>query len=275
MRRVQGAALLMVLWIILLLAGLVSGYALSARVESLQGNGLARELAAREAARAGVEYAVKRMLEPNPSRRFAADGRAYRLVFEGTPVDVEVRDETAKIDLNAAAPELLQALFLALGEPRERAVRLALAIVDWRDPDSLTQPGGGAEDADYAAAGLAWGAKDAPFASVSELEQVLGMRPALFKAAAPLLTVYTGSAMPDPQFADGIVLQAMGMNGKIPVVDPNAPPRPGSGTYSIDSRARRTDGRIARVSVVLRMGGNGLPGSTYTPLRWQADGGWQ
>lgn len=275
MKRAQGAALLMVLWIILMLAGLVSGYALSARVESMQGNGLARELAAREAARAGVEYAVKRMLEPNANRRFAADGRVNRLVFEGTPVDVEVRDETAKIDLNAAAPELLQAFFQALGEPRESAVKLSLAIVDWRDPDSLTQPGGGAEDADYAAAGLAWGAKDAPFASVSELEQVLGMRPALFKAAAPFLTVYTGSAMPDPQFADGIVLQAMGMNGKIPAADPDAPPRPGSGTYSIDSRARRTDGRIARISVVLRMGGNGLPGSTYTPLRWQADGGWQ
>lgn len=275
MKRMQGAALLMVLWIILLLAGLVAGYALSARVESQQGNGLARELAAREAARAGVEYAAKRMLEPNANRRFAADGRAYRLVFDGTPVDVEVRDETAKIDLNAASPELLQAFFVTLGEPRERAVKLALAIVDWRDPDSLTQPGGGAEDADYAAAGLAWGAKDAQFASVAELEQVLGMRPALFKAAAPFLTVYTGSALPDPQFADGIVLQAMGMNDKILPVDPDAPPRPGSGTYSIDSRARRTDGRIARISVVLRMGGNGLPGSTYTPLRWQADGGWQ
>ncbi len=275
MRRQRGAALLMVLWLILLLGGLVAGYALSARVESLQGNGLGRELAAREAARAGVEFAVQRMLDPIPSRRWAADGRAYRFDFDGTRVDVEVRDETAKIDLNAAPPELLQAFFVALGEPRERAGKLAGAIIDWRDPDSLTQPGGGAEDADYAAAGLAWGAKDAPFASVAELEQVLGMRPALFAAAAPHLTVYTGSPTPDPGFADAIVRQAMGQGEKLPPIDPAAPTRPGSGTYSIDSRARRTDGRSARLSVVLRMGGNGLPGSTYTPLRWQADGGWQ
>ncbi|MBS0229103.1 MAG: general secretion pathway protein GspK [Proteobacteria bacterium] len=275
MTRMRGAALLMVLWLILLLGGLVAGYALSARVESQQGNGLARDLAAREAARAGMEYAIQRMLDPNPRLRWAADGRANRFVFEGTPVEVEVRDETAKIDLNGAQPELLQAFFVALGEPRDRAAKLAAAIVDWRDADSLTQPGGGAEDGDYATAGLAWGAKDAPFASVAELEQVLGMRPALYAAAAPHLTVYTGSPMPDTQFADGLVLQAMGMNGKIPPVDPNAPPRAGSGTYSIDSRARRTDGRSARISVVVRMGGNGLPGSTYTPLRWQVDGGWQ
>ncbi len=275
MKAQKGAALLMVLWLILLLGGLVSGYALSARIESLQGNGLVRDLAAREAARAGVEYAAARMLDPNPIRRWAADGRAYRLDFDGTRVEIEVRDESGKIDLNAAPQELLQAYLVALGEPRDKAGKLAGAIVDWRDVDSLTQPGGGAEDADYAAAGLAWGAKDAPFANVAELEQVLGMRPALFAAAAPFLTVYTGSATPDPEFADGIVLQAMGMNGKNAAVDANAAPRPGSGTYSIDSRARRTDGRSARISVVLRMGGNGLPGSTYTPLRWQADGGWQ
>ena len=275
MKRPQGAALLMVLWLILLLAGLVSGYALSARVEALQGNGVARELVAREAARAGVEYAAQRMLEPSPSRRWAADGRPYRFSFDGTAVDVEVRDETGKIDLNAAPQDLLQAFFVALGEPRERAGKLAGAIIDWRDPDSLTQPGGGAEDGDYAAAGLAWGAKDAPFASVAEVEQVLGMHPALFAAAAPHLTVYTGSPAPDPGFADALVRQAMGAGATNLPTDPTAAPRPGSGTYSIDSRARRTDGRTARVSVVLRMGGNGLPGSTYTPLRWQVDGGWQ
>ena len=46
--------------------------------------------------------------------------------------------------------------------------------MDWRDQDSLTQPAGGAEDDDYAAA--AWpGGKDAPFETVAELEQVMGM----------------------------------------------------------------------------------------------------
>lgn len=270
MKHARGAALLLVMWLVLLLSGLVAGYAMAARIESMQGNGVARSTMASEAARAGIEYAVSRMLDPDPERRWAADGRAYRFDFDGVAVDVEVRDEAAKIDLNAAPHDLLAGLFVQLGEPEEAATRLAGAILDWRDADDLSQPAGGAEDADYAAAGLPWGAKDAPFESVAEVEQVLGMRPALYAAAAPHLTVYTERGMPDARFADPIVLAAMGVEAPPEPIDPDAPPMPGSGTYSIGSRARLADGRSARVSVVLRMGGSGLPGSTYTPLRWQA-----
>ena len=268
MRRTQrGAALLLVMWLILLLGGLVAGYAAAARIESIQGNGLARATAATEAARAGVEYAAARVFDPDPARRWAADGRGYRFGFDGAQVDIAVRDEAGKIDLNAANHELLLGLFVALGESRDTATRLAGAIMDWRDADGMTQPAGGAEDGDYAAAGLAWGAKDAPFETVAELEQVLGMRPALYASAAPHLTVYTGSAMPDAASADGIVQQAMGVQ-RVPAVDPAALPPAGSGTYSIDSRARLADGRRAHLSVILRVGGNGLPGSAYTPLQW-------
>jgi general secretion pathway protein K len=267
-RAQRGAALLLVMWLILLLSGLVAGYAMAARIESIQGNGLARGIAAREAARAGVEYAAARLLDPDPARRWAADGRDYRFPFDAVQVEVSVRDEAGKIDLNVASHDLLLGFFVALGEKRDSANRLAGAIMDWRDQDSLTQPAGGAEDPDYAAAGLAWGAKDAPFETVAELEQVMGMRPALFASAAQYLTVYSGNAMPDPNSADGIVLQAMGVDRPAPA-DPDAVPLAGSGTYSIDSRARLADGRRAHVSVILRLGGNGLPGSAYTPLRWQ------
>jgi general secretion pathway protein K len=266
--RQRGAALLLVMWLILLLSGLVAGYAAAARIESMRGNGLARGTASAEAARAGVEYAASRLLDPDPARRWASDGRSYRFAFDGAQIDVAVRDESGKIDLNAAGPGLLLEFFMALGESRESATRLAGAILDWRDEDSLTQPAGGAEDANYQAAGLAWGAKDAPFETVAELEQVLGMRPALYASAAPYLTVFSGAAMPDARSADGIVLRAMGVD-RPQAVDPDAVPLAGSGTYSIDSRARLADGRRARVSVILRLGGNGLPGSAYTPLRWQ------
>ncbi len=94
------------------------------------------------------------------------------------------------------------------------------------------------------------------------------MRPALFATAAQYLTVFSGAPVPDAHSADGIVLQAMGVDRPQPL-DPDALPPAGSGTYSIDSRARLADGRRAHVSVILRLGGNGLPGSAYTPLRWQ------
>ncbi len=265
-RSANGAALLLVMWLVLLLSGLVAGYAMAARIESLQGNGLLRGVAAREAARAGVEYAVARMTDPDPQQRWIGDGRGNHFEFAGAQIEVEVRDEGGKVDLNGASFDLLARLFAQLGEPRDAATRLAGAIVDWRDEDSLTQPAGGAEDADYATAGLQWGAKDAPFDTVAEVEQVLGMRPTLFASAAPLLTVYTGSAMPDARYADGIVLAAMGADKP---QTPAGEPSGGSGTYSIDSRARLADGRRAHLSVIVRAGSNGLPGSTYTPLRWQ------
>lgn len=263
----RGAALLLVMWLILLLSGLVAGYAMSARIESMQGNGLARDVAAREAARAGVDFAVSRMLDADPARRWSPDGRDHRFAFDGAQLEVSVRDESGKVDLNAAAPDLLAGLLRAQGEPAESASRLAGAIVDWRDEDSLVQVAGGGEDPDYAAAGLAWGAKDAPFETVAELEQVLGMRPALFRSVAPHLTVHGGVAMPNAAFADGPVLQAMGVERPQPLDD--TLPVSGSGTYSIDSRARLPNGRRAHLSVILRVGGNGLTGSSYTPLRWQ------
>ena len=266
-RHQRGAALLLVMWLILLLSGLVAGYAMSARIESMQGNGLARSVAAREAARAGVEYAVSRMLDPDPAQRWAPDGRNYSLPFDGAQLDVSVRDETGKVDLNTASPELLASLLRTQGEPEESARRIAGAIVDWQDEDNLVQVAGGAEDPNYAAAGLAWGAKDAPFETVAELEQVLGMRPALFRSLAPYVTVQGTAGMPNAAFADAPVLQAMGVERPQPIG--NALPVAGSGTYSIESRARLANGRRAYLSVILQLGGHGLTGSSYTPLRWQ------
>ncbi len=265
--RQRGAALLLVMWLVLLLSGLVAGYAMSARIESMQGNGLARSVVAGEAARAGAEYAVSRLMEADPAQRWTPDGRAYRVVFDGAQIEVSVRDETGKVDLNAAAPDLLASLLRTQGEPEGSARRIAGAIVDWRDGDNLVQVAGGAEDPNYASAGLGWGAKDAPFETVTELEQVLGMRPALFHSVSPYLTVHSALAMPDANFADTPVLQAMG--AERPQRIDGTPPVSGSGTYSIDSRARLANGRRAQLSVILRVGGNGLTGSSYTPLRWQ------
>ncbi len=289
--RQRGAALLLVLWLIALLTALIGAFALAAKTESLQGRVLHRGLIAGEAARAGVEYALTRVGDPDQRRQWLPDGRPYAWEFGDATLDITLVDENGKIDLNQADPPLLTAFFQLLGTEQdpidqERAARLASAILDWRDPDSLTQPNGGGEDEDYAAAERPYGAKDASFESVAELEQVLGMTPGLFARAAPHLTVYSGRTRPDPAFATSQVLQAMGLDAAQVIArrrawnpgsgDP-APALPGgeslvggnSGTYSIDSRARLRDGREAVLRVVVRTGGTGVPGSAYTPLRWE------
>jgi len=274
--RVDGAALLLVLWLIVLLTALVGGFAMVARVERLQGHVLVRGLVAQGAARAGVEYALTRVELADPRLQWQPNGQPYRWSYGGAEVEVRIVDENGKIDLNQADATVLANLLLALGLDQVEAGRLAAAVIDWRDPDQLTQAAGGAEDRDYASAGRAYGAKDAAFESIAELQQVLGFSPEVYAQVEPNVTVYSGLPRPDPEFAPGPVLTAIGLDGEALVaargqLDPAAgfPGATGSGTYSIDSLARLADGRQSLLRVVVRAGDGGVTGMAYTALRWE------
>lgn len=280
----HGAALLLVLWLIVLLTALVGGFAMVARVESLQGRVLVGGLAAQGAARAGLEYALTRLDQSDPRLRWQPDGRPHQWQYAGAQIEVRIVDENGKVDLNQADITLLTELLLALGAESPEATRVAAAIVDWRDPDLLTQAAGGAEDGDYASAGRAYGAKDAEFEGIAELQQVLGVTPALYARIEPHVTVFSGLPRPDPRFASAPVLDAIGLDGAAVVagraqVDPatggpvagSMPGARGSGTYSIDSLARLENGRESLLRAVVRAGQGAVPGSAYLALRWEED----
>jgi general secretion pathway protein K len=284
-RRSRGAALLLVLWLVALLTAVVGAFALIAGTEHLQGRVLVRGLIAENAARAGVEYAMTRVAASDPRRQWLPDGRTHTWRYGNAEVQVKLIDENGKIDLNQADMTLLTQFLKSFDLDEQRAAQLASAILDWRDPDSLSQPAGGGEDDDYASAGRPYGAKDAEFESVAELEQVLGFTPELYARIEPHLTVFSGRVRPDPAFASAEVLNAMGLDGAQvvqlrqrwdPASGQPAPALPdgaslvggSSGTYSIESRARLPDRRETVMRVVLRAGGT-VPGTAYTPLRWQ------
>lgn len=278
MTRMRGAALLLVLWLIVLLTALIGAFALTARTENLQGRVLSQGVVAEQAARAGLEYALVRINDQDPQRQWLPDGRDYGWRFGDARLQLKIVDESGKVDLNTADAVLLAGLWQALGVEQDQAARLASAIVDWRDGDVLSQAQGGAEDPQYAEAELPYGAKDAPFESVAELQQVLGMTPALYAMAEPYLTIYNGAERPDPRYADGVVLQALGLDSEALLAQRNAPVdstvQPafvgfGSGTYSIDSRARLPDGRETVLRAVVRTGANRIPGAAYTALQWE------
>ena len=286
-RRQRGAALLLVMWLIALLAALIGGFAMSARIESMQGRVLSQGVVAEQAARAGIEYALTRLAEQDQRRRWLPDGRPYVFRFGDARVQLRVVDENGKVDLNAAQSPLLSGLLRAVGVERDQAERIAAAVVDWRDPDQLSQPAGGGEDRDYEAAELPYGAKDGPFETQAELLQVLGMTPQIYARVAPYITVFSGRDQPDTAFAQAPVLVAMGLDGEALVAQRQrwnpasgaAPPSDmggqsqfmgaQSGTYSIWSTARLRDGRESLLRVVVRSGGTGLPGMAYLPLQWE------
>lgn len=287
-RSRRGAALLLVLWLLLLMTGLVSVFALGARTEALQGSALRSQVAGRHAAEAGIEVAALRMSAPDANQRWVPDGRANHFVFEDYRIEVQVQDEAGKFDLNVADARQLATLLQVLGVDEDRARALAGAIQDWRDPDDLLAVEGGAEDRDYAAADLPYGARDQPFTTLSELQQVLGMDEATYRLLVPHVTIYTARPQPDPSFAQPPVLAAMGLDPAqvaqllaarqawqpgLPAPlqpDGNTLAVVGSGTYSVASRATRPDGSQIEVTATLRIGAGSGFGQLYAPLAWRA-----
>jgi general secretion pathway protein K len=281
MSRVRGAALLLVLWILVLLIGLIAVFAVTARTEGLQGRFALKQAQARYLAEAGVEIAVLHMGASDPARVWHPDGRPNRFDFEGAHIEVRVVDESGKIDINAVAPDLFAALVREVGGDPEKAPAIAGAMQDFRDADDLLSAGGGAEDGEYAAAGLPYGAKDRAFDTISELQQVLGIDGVLYRKLAPHITVNTGLARPNPEYASEEVLRALGLppievEGRVSQREPRgegAPPgplaAPGTGTYSISSRATRPDGTQVEVNATVRLGAGAGFGQLYTPLAWR------
>jgi general secretion pathway protein K len=276
--RQRGVALLLVLWACTLLAILLGGYAVLARTQALQTRYQFAQTHAHYAAEAGVMRAIYAVEDPLPVRRWVGDGRVYPFRFDGAAVSVTVTDEGGKVDINTATPEVLQRLFHAAGLDVAAANELAAHVVAWR---SFPRPGIELADdrAAYAAAGRDYGPRHGPFASLQELQLVLGMTPELYRKIEPVITVWSGQAIPDPNTAPPLALAA------IPGLDPQqlqalkaarernsreAAPAIGGGiTHSIRAEAVLDDGTRAVIRATVRFQAGGTTAQPYRVLRWQ------
>lgn len=282
MSTMRGAALVLVLWLVVLLASVVGAFALTARVEQLQGNTGVDALRAGQVAHASIDWAVHRLAQPAlPGQpMLPTDGRPVAWQFAGLAVELQVREESAKVDINQADSTLLAALMRQLGLAPARANALAAAIVDWRDSDQLAQPGG-AERAHYQAAGLPYGPADDAFQGLEELRRVLGMDADTHALLVPYLTVWTQRSQPEPMLASDVVLRAMGIDPVLQhskrqalLASGNALASAGD-TFSIQSRVQLADDRSVVVDAVVRLGGSDTAAAAYTVLHWQQGMGTQ
>jgi general secretion pathway protein K len=204
----RGLALVAVLWITMLLAVIAASFTSSARTEGQLARNMVENAKAEALADGAVYRAVSGLLAPDPEQAWRADGTPYHLSYGDGDVTIRIYDEDAKVDLNAAPPELLKGLLQLVGVEAEEAETLADRIVDYRDEDDQPQPHG-AEDPDYLKAGRAAGAIDRPLATTTELLGVLGMSEALYRRLRPLVTVYSGAEGIDPTRASPEVLHAI------------------------------------------------------------------
>ncbi|WP_461481560.1 type II secretion system minor pseudopilin [Porticoccus sp.] len=209
--RQPGFALVSVLWLIVLLSVLAMGLSYSSRQSTQAMISLVGGTQARYLAEGGVQLVTMNLLSRDPADRLLADGETIELDLPGGHANVTVSDENGKVDINAAREPLLARLFYSLDVDQAIADALADAIADFRDEDDLTRLNG-AEDDDYIAAGRPAGAKDAPFTSVEELQQVLGMTPEIYRAVVPYITIYSRHQGINPEVAALQVLMAVSDN---------------------------------------------------------------
>ncbi len=164
------------------------------------------------------------------------NGTIYEWPVGTGTVLISIQDEAGKIDLNAAAEDLLQQLFEAVGMAEADATTLVDRLIDYRDTDQERRPSG-AEDTDYQTANVGYGAKDRPFERADELRRVLGMNTEIFARVTPLITVHSGQRGVDPDVAPPDVLAVLGAASV--VADTTAPTEPAGRA----ARANRSSSR--------------------------------
>lgn len=221
-QRGRGIALVLVLWVLALLTIMALSVTATQRTEVALTENLVANVRFRAASDAAIAYMVASFMMPAdelPAAEAAGDADAIAMPwvpngaardwgFFGQKLSISVTDEQSRINLNESDPELLAALIALFDVPEEEARAIADAIADFRDEDDLTQLNG-AEDGDYADAGLALGAKDEAFVAVEELQQVLGMTRELYRGLSPEVTVDTEGGEIREKFASPAVLAAL------------------------------------------------------------------
>ena len=188
----RGAVLIIVLWVMLALGLLALSFGAAIRTEIDATRNLVDQKRAHYLARAGIDYAVYRIIE---SRMAFAESRqrtemgpgsvpevmtgAVTLQLGADFADVEVVDETGKINLNTAPSHLIYNLLITVGVEPGDADSLTDSIEDWRDPDEFVRPNG-AESDYYLSLPQPYYAKNGPFDVPEELLLVRGVTPEIY-----------------------------------------------------------------------------------------------
>ncbi len=205
----RGLALVTVLWFIALISILALGFSKSTRTDVAIARNLLDGAQTRHLADAAIERAVMTLLDPQPEDEQAImSGRSIPFNLGEAAVSYSIHSEQGKIDINQAPDMLLQGLLLAIGLQQEQATSVADAIIDWRDENDLRQLNG-AERAEYQQARLGAGPSNAPFRSIAELQQVMGIDSELYRQLSPYVTVHSFIDQVNPQTAPKTVLLAI------------------------------------------------------------------
>jgi general secretion pathway protein K len=183
--------MVVVLWVIMVLSLLISGFAFRMHVETQVASFSRKELKAQMLARSGVEVARMQLIleEQSPTHAgFDSLGQAWATNTDlyvdhelgDGKYNVKVFDEERKLPINKLTQEQLKRLMDVLGiEPPDDDV-IVDSILDWIDEDDLHRLNG-AEDDYYSQLDPPYRAKNGPLDRIEELLLVRGVTKELFE----------------------------------------------------------------------------------------------
>ncbi len=196
----QGIALIMVLWLVVLLTIVAASFATHSRVETRMAGNLLERQKARLLIETGFSRALLELMAASSDERWKVDGEIHELQQEQGSLRIAIRNAAGLVDLNRASRDVLYNLFSLLSDDQDTRDRLVDALNDWRDGDDLKRLNG-AEDDDYAHAGLDYGTVDRDLESVDELGYVIGFDQDAVDRLRPYVTVYSGLNQIDRTYA--------------------------------------------------------------------------
>jgi general secretion pathway protein K len=190
-RDERGVAIIIVLWVVMVLSLLISGFAFTMHVETRTAAYARMELKAQMLARSGFEVARMQLLLHDQSGADAGydalnqDWKTNTDLFvnhelgEGT-FNVTITDEESRMPLNTASELELQRLMTLLNVDPSEGDIIVDSTQDWREPGDLHRLNGAKSDY-YLSLLPPYQCKDAPFDRVDELLLVRGVTPELFQ----------------------------------------------------------------------------------------------
>jgi general secretion pathway protein K len=211
--RRAGFALLAVIWGVGVISLLVVSFMSSGRLRLQAAHNIASATQASLIAEGVVNLVILALLAERDQAATQAEsavavynGEPRYCVFEGAAIAVGVEDESGKIDINAAPPELLKATLTGFGLDMRAADAIATAIVVFRSAPTgpVGVPRAGTEAGDKP-----FPPKHALFQTVMELDQVNGVDASLFRDLIPFLTVHSHSPGVDARAAPPALFAAL------------------------------------------------------------------
>ena len=185
--NVRGAALIMVLWLVAALSLVVLAGAQGVRQQTQRTALDIERLRVESVLDAAIQLTAQRLLL---GRGKDSQYRVQRLSLGQSDVWVEITPSGGLVDVNVASEALLQALFQrAGGLSSGEAAILASRVKDYIDPDDTPSGVGGAEAAQYRAAGWPSMPRNSALEDLSDLKSVLGMTAGLYEIIAPHLGI--------------------------------------------------------------------------------------